>query len=196
MAGDQRRLHAVGGEDPIWRLWRQLPEPWKRPVIGDGIADWEKISENGERRIDLTGLPDPIPAELAWMSHWQGLDGTRSSVLGTNQLANILRRAIRENHPVPASIRAMNWETASAFSGGSMPPAGAGCRRTAASPGCGSSSASPAWPCSPAATRDRGGRWISGTLAAIPGSRWPSTNPRPTTAVHPPRSAIHGCGMR
>jgi hypothetical protein len=115
MAGDQRRLHAVGAEDPIWRLWTQLPEPWKRPVIGDGIEDWEKISENGERRIDLTGLPDPIPAELAWMSHWQGLDGTRSSVLGTNQLANILRRAIRENHPVPASIRAMDWETAGAL---------------------------------------------------------------------------------
>jgi len=115
MAGDQPRLHAVGGEDPIWRLWTQLPEPWKRPVIGDGIEDWEKITENGERRIDLTGLPDPIPAELAWMSHWQALDGTRSSVLGTNQLANILRRAIRENHPVPASIRAVDWETAGAL---------------------------------------------------------------------------------
>lgn len=34
MAGDQCRLHAVGGEDPIWRLWWQLPEPWKGPVIG------------------------------------------------------------------------------------------------------------------------------------------------------------------
>ncbi|MGE3795537.1 MAG: hypothetical protein AB7I38_16650 [Dehalococcoidia bacterium] len=111
----QRRLHAVGDQDPIWRLWSQLPEPWKGPVIGDGIADWEKISENGERRLDLTGLPDPIPAELAWMSHWQAQDGTRSSVLGTNQLANILRRAIRDNHPFPSSIRALDWETAAAL---------------------------------------------------------------------------------
>ena len=49
------------------------------------------------------------------MSHWQAIDDTRSSVLGTNQLANILRRAIAENHPFPASIRTMDWETASAL---------------------------------------------------------------------------------
>lgn len=115
MAGERRHLHAVGGEDPIWRLWSQLPEPWKGPVIGDGVEDWDKITENGDRRIDLRGLPDPIPAELAWMAHWQALDGTRSSVLGTNQLANILRRAVRDNHLFPGSIRAMDWETAAAL---------------------------------------------------------------------------------
>lgn len=93
MAGEQRRLHALEDEDPIWRLWSQLPESWQGPVIGDGIVDWERITENGDRRIELRGLPDPIPAELAWMSHWQASDGTRSSVLGTNQFANILRRA-------------------------------------------------------------------------------------------------------
>jgi integrase len=112
MAGEQRPLHAVGGEDPIWRVWSQLPEPWKGPVIGEGIEDWKKITENGDRRIDLSGLPDPIPAELAWMAHWQARDGTRSSVLGTNQLANILRRAMREDRRFPGSIRAMDWETA------------------------------------------------------------------------------------
>lgn len=115
MAGERHHLHAVGGEDPIWRLWSELPEPWKGPVIGDGIEDWDKITENGDRKIDLTGLPDPIPAELAWMSHWQALDGTRSAVLGTNQLANILRRAMSENHPFPPSIRAMDGETAVAL---------------------------------------------------------------------------------
>ncbi|MFJ9461495.1 hypothetical protein ACIRST_41305 [Kitasatospora sp. NPDC101447] len=112
MAGEHHLLHTAGGEDPIWRLWSQLPEPWRGPVIGDGIDDWEKITENGDARINLRGLPAPIPAELAWMSYWQALDGTRSSVLGTNQLANILRRAIRENYPFPPSIRAMDWETA------------------------------------------------------------------------------------
>ena len=89
-----------------WIRWRgcvsQLPPLWRGPVIGPGIADWASISENGERRIDLTGLPDPFPAELAWMAHWQALDGTRSSVLAINQLANILRRAAREDHPFPA----------------------------------------------------------------------------------------------
>lgn len=137
MVGEQRHLHAAGDEDPLWRLWRELPEPWKGPVIGDGIDDWEKITENGDRRIDLTGLPDLIAAELAWMAHWQAMDGTRSSVLGTNQFANILRRAIRDDHPFPLSIRAMDWETAAALQrwfyatrwGGSFP--------AAASPGCG-----------------------------------------------------------
>ncbi|MFI5753497.1 tyrosine-type recombinase/integrase [Streptomyces sp. NPDC051644] len=115
MAGEQGHLHAAGDEDPFWRLWRELPEPWKGPVIGDGIDDWDRITENGDRRIDLTGLPDLIAAELAWMAHWQAMDGTRSSVLGTNQFANILRRAIRDNHPFPTSMRSMEWETAAAL---------------------------------------------------------------------------------
>jgi integrase len=112
----ERRLHlALGGEDPIWALWSALPEPWRGPVIGDGIDDWKKITENGDRRILLTGLPETIQAELAWMSHWQAMDGTRSSALGTNQLANILRRAIREGRPFPPTIRAMDWEAAGAL---------------------------------------------------------------------------------
>ncbi|MEV6204765.1 hypothetical protein AB0M64_33040 [Streptomyces sp. NPDC051771] len=70
MPGEPRHLHALASGDPIWRLWSQLPAPWKGPVIGDGIEDWKRITENGDRRIDLRGLPDPMPAELAWMAHW------------------------------------------------------------------------------------------------------------------------------
>ena len=73
-----------------------VPPEWRGPVIGPDIEGWDSITENGDRRIDLTGLPDPFPAELAWMAHWQALDGTRSSVLATNQLANILRRLLRK----------------------------------------------------------------------------------------------------
>ncbi|MFJ7098844.1 tyrosine-type recombinase/integrase [Streptomyces mirabilis] len=115
MAGEHRHLHKVGDRDPFWHLWLKLPEPWKGPVIGDGIEDWDRITENGDRRIDLRGLPDLISAELAWMAHWQAQDGTRSAVLGTNQFANILRRALRENHAFPSSIRTMDWETAGAL---------------------------------------------------------------------------------
>jgi len=46
-----------------------LPIEWAGHVIGDGVADWKAITENGERRLNLTGLPHPIPAELAWMAH-------------------------------------------------------------------------------------------------------------------------------
>ena len=29
------------------------------------------FTENGERRLALTGLPDPFPAESDWRAHWQ-----------------------------------------------------------------------------------------------------------------------------
>ena len=123
------RLRPAEDVDPVYRLWLELPEPWRGPVIGPGIANWGRITENGDRRIDLTGLPDPFPAELAWMAHWQSVDGTRSTVLAMNQLANILRRAAREGQPFPTSMRALDWETASALQGwfyahrwGRLPP--------------------------------------------------------------------------
>lgn len=124
-------LHPAQSRDPIWALWEGLPPAWRGPVIGEGIENWAAVSENDERRLDLSGLPNPMPAEMAWMAHWQAGDGTRSSVLGLNQLANIVRRAMRENHPFPPSIRAMDWEMASALQGwfyatrwGRLPPRG------------------------------------------------------------------------
>lgn len=118
MDGERRgHLRTTDDLDPVGRLWQELPPLWRGPIIGPGIEDWESITEIGDRIINLTGLPDPFPAELAWMAHWQAVDGTRSSVLATNQLANILRRALRDNHPFPTSMRAMDWETASALQG-------------------------------------------------------------------------------
>lgn len=64
-------LRSAAGLDPVQLLWQELPSEWRGPVIGEGIANWKAITENGDRRIDLSGLPDPIPAELAWMAHWQ-----------------------------------------------------------------------------------------------------------------------------
>ena len=115
MSGERPGLRLAGGEDPVWRLWSQLPGPWRGPVIGDGIEGWTSITENIDYRINLTGLPGVIQAELAWMAHWQATDGTRSSVLAISQLANILRRAITEGHPFPASIRQMDWDDAAAL---------------------------------------------------------------------------------
>ncbi|MHB1491417.1 MAG: tyrosine-type recombinase/integrase [Cellulomonas sp.] len=131
MRTEPPNLRSADSLDPIWRAWDELPLPWRGPVIGPGIEDWESITENGERRINLTGLPEPFGAEMAWMAHWQAADGTRSSVLATNQLANILRRALCEGHAIPASIREMDWATASALQGwfyahrwGRLPPEG------------------------------------------------------------------------
>jgi integrase len=108
-------LRPVEDLDPVARLWQGLPPQWRGPVIGPGIAGWESMTENGDRRIDLTGLPGSLVAELAWMAHWQATDGTRSSVLAINQLANILRRAMADAHPFPASMLVMDWEAASAL---------------------------------------------------------------------------------
>jgi hypothetical protein len=115
MAGERQDQYLAAGQDPIWRLWSQLPGPWRGPVIGDGVEGWESITENGDYRINLTGLPEVIQAELAWMAHWQAADGTRSSVLAISQLANILRRAIREGRAFPPSIRQMDWDAAAAL---------------------------------------------------------------------------------
>jgi hypothetical protein len=118
VSGERRGLlRPADGLDPVQRLWRQLPPEWRGPVIGPDIEGWDSITENGDRRIDLTGLPDPFPAELAWMAHWQAADGTRCSVLAMNQLANILHRAIREGHPFPASMLVMDWEAGAALQG-------------------------------------------------------------------------------
>lgn len=132
MAGERPgHLRPAAGLDPVARLWSELPPLWRGPIIGPGIEDWASITENGDRRIDLTGLLDPFPAELAWMAHWQAVDGTRSSVLATNHLANILRRAVQDNRPFPGSMREMDWDTAAALQGwfyatrwGRLPPKG------------------------------------------------------------------------
>lgn len=108
-------LRPANETDPIWQLLQELPPQWRGPIIGPAIDNWEKITENAKARIKLHGLPETIAAELAWMAHWQALDGTRSSVLATNQMANILRLAIREQHPFPPSIRAMDWDQAAAL---------------------------------------------------------------------------------
>ncbi len=116
-ADGPRPLRLAGAGDPVDELWLALPAEWRGPVIGPGIADWERFSESDGRRLDLTGLPVRIARELAWMARWQAMDGTRSSVLAMNQLASILRRAIAEQHPFPGSILDMDWDTAAGLQG-------------------------------------------------------------------------------
>ncbi len=118
MSGDRPgRLCPAAGPDPIGRLRQDLPPVWRGPIIGPGIEDWTSITGNGQRKINLVGLPDPFPVELAWMAHWQVNDGTRLPFQAINQMAAILRRALRDNRPVPTSMRTMDWDTAAALQG-------------------------------------------------------------------------------
>ncbi|WP_330230300.1 tyrosine-type recombinase/integrase [Nocardia sp. NBC_00508] len=110
-------LRPVDDVDPIWRLWRELPGAWQGSVIGPEVENWEAFTELKDHNIILTGLPELMAAELAWMAHWQAQDGTRSSVLAINHLAGIVRHAIKKDHPFPLSIREMDWETASTLQG-------------------------------------------------------------------------------
>jgi hypothetical protein len=110
-------LRPVEEVDPIWRLWDELPSEWQGPIIGPEVENWEAFTELRDHNIILTGLPEPMAAELAWMAYWQAQDGTRSSVLAINHLACIVRHAIENDHPFPVSIREMDWETASTLQG-------------------------------------------------------------------------------
>lgn len=113
MATERRRLRPAVDEDPIWRLWRGLPEPWRGPVIGPGIPSWASlINCRDGRRLNLTGIPEVMAAELAWMAHWQAGDGTRVAVDAIGHLAHLLRHATHEHHPVPASVRRMDFAAA------------------------------------------------------------------------------------
>lgn len=130
MSGEgPRLLRPAEAGDPVDALWLALPAEWRGPVIGPGIADWERICDHGMRRLNLTGLPGRISRELAWMAHWQAEDGTRSSVFAMNHFAGILRWAIDEHHPFPGSVLDMDWDAVAALQGrfyasrrGRLPP--------------------------------------------------------------------------
>lgn len=117
MIDEHGHLHLRGAEhlDPIWRLWDGLPAQWRGPVLGPGIENWASLTENDWPHLDLSGLPDPFAAELAWMAHWQADDGTRVSVLAMAQFANIIRRAVAEGRAFAPSIREMDYHAAAAL---------------------------------------------------------------------------------
>ena len=85
------------------------------------------------------------------MAHWQSVDGTRSSVLALNQLANILRMG--RGSTTCSRPRCATWtgRPRQRCSAGSMFTAGDGCHPRGSAIGCGWCSASPDWRCSRAA---------------------------------------------
>ncbi|NTY63966.1 tyrosine-type recombinase/integrase [Mycolicibacterium sphagni] len=110
-----RRLRGAEHVDPIWRLADGLPPQWRGPILGPGIENWASVTENDWPQLDLSGLPHPFAAELAWMAHWQACDGTRVSVLAMAQFANIIRRAVAEGRAFAPSIREMDYNAAAAL---------------------------------------------------------------------------------
>ena len=60
-------------------------------------AGADATTRERERMLAWTGLPDPFPAELAWMAHWQAGDGTRIVGAGGQPAGQ---------HPAPGIARA------------------------------------------------------------------------------------------
>jgi hypothetical protein len=103
----------AGGIGPVDRLLADLPPQWHGETIGPGIADW--TARNGRGRMTalrLHGLPQRLRVELAWMAHWQYLDGVGVHVAGVNQIAAALAGARAANRAMPGSLRDLDWDNA------------------------------------------------------------------------------------
>lgn len=107
MTGDHAaRLLPVPAEaGPAGRLLAGLPPAWRGDVIGPGIEGWESVGESGrDRALHLEGLPGRLRLEIAWMAHWQHLDGLKVPVDTCNQLASLLTWASGAGHVLPQSL--------------------------------------------------------------------------------------------
>jgi hypothetical protein len=110
------RIAAIAGADtgPVARLLADLPPQWRGDTIGSGIVDW--TARNGRGRMTalrLHRLPERLRVELAWMAHWQYLDGVGVQVAGINQIAAVLADATDAKRAVPVSLRDLDFAAAS-----------------------------------------------------------------------------------
>jgi integrase len=104
----------TGDADPVARLLADLPPQWRGESIGLDIVDW--TARNGRGRMTalrLHRLPERLRVELAWMAHWQYLDGVGVQVAGINQIAAVLADATDAKRAVPGSLRDLDWGAAS-----------------------------------------------------------------------------------
>ena len=109
MTGDftTARLRPVpaDGAGPEARMLADLPAGWHGDVIGPGIEGWESVGEAGrDRALHLEVLPERLRLEIAWMAHWQHLDGLKVPVDTCNQLASLLAWASGTGHVLPQSL--------------------------------------------------------------------------------------------
>lgn len=99
------RLVPAPVADPLGRLLADLPPEWHGELIGPEIDGWESMVESGrDRALRLHGVPARLRLELAWMAHWQHLDGLKVAVAVCNQLASVLAWASEAGHPLPQSL--------------------------------------------------------------------------------------------
>ncbi|MEU8205811.1 tyrosine-type recombinase/integrase [Streptosporangium sp. NPDC049046] len=86
------------------RLKSDLPQEWHGSIIGPGIDDWDMRSAKSQK-IDLSDLPEHFRIELAWMAHWQYLDGMQVVSYYINAMARMLRWASQQGHEnLPISL--------------------------------------------------------------------------------------------
>ncbi|MFF3228887.1 tyrosine-type recombinase/integrase [Nocardia suismassiliense] len=112
MADNVIELHPTSRSDLLARLRDELPPAWRGPRIGPDIPGWTDPPGGHIHDLVLTGLPEPLLTELAWMAHWQQvIDGSPASVQPLNQFAIAYRRACDAGHELATSIQQIDWET-------------------------------------------------------------------------------------
>ncbi|MGI5291418.1 hypothetical protein ACQEVF_50050 [Nonomuraea polychroma] len=98
------RLSTVG-TDPVARLLADLPPQWQGEVLGPGIDGWAaRIDSGRHRRLNMTGVPERLRVELAWMAHWQYRDGAHVGVTGYRLIAVVLAWAAQNHWRIPESL--------------------------------------------------------------------------------------------
>ncbi|GAA4103057.1 hypothetical protein [Nonomuraea soli] len=91
---------------PLARLESDLPHAWRGEIIGPGLTG-HTDRPAGSFTLDLRDLPDRFRLEMAWMAHWQLLDGASVMVYQFGRIAHLLRSAARCGYAdrLPASLR-------------------------------------------------------------------------------------------
>ncbi|MET9340741.1 tyrosine-type recombinase/integrase [Nonomuraea sp. NPDC003804] len=97
--------------DPLARLESDLPHAWRGEIIGPDLTGHGNRPA-GSFTLDLRDLPDRFRLELAWMAHWQLLDGASVMVRQFGRIAHLLRSAARCGYAdrLPASLA--SWSEA------------------------------------------------------------------------------------
>jgi integrase len=96
---------AVTADAPLTRLLTDLPTAWRQETIGPDVPGWRGITvKERPTPIRVGGLPLRIRVELAWMAHWQFVDGTKVTASQFNQAAEVLRSQLQTKSWTIASL--------------------------------------------------------------------------------------------